>query len=241
MRVDADLFAFGATIPVVVGSWGLAGGLRRLSDRRAQLVRSFAGGVGLSFVILDLFVELAATGEGPVHDVLRVGPQPIHTIAFLLLAGTVVWFVANTVGARFSETWTSYLVAVAPRLAYGAFVGAALLEEEHEGEWPYLLFGVAVILHLAVSEYRLCAAFPREHHGILRAIVMLTPLIGGLAWVAIEAHEGMFHAVLAIVAGATLLSIFREEMPSPGATRVGALIAGVIVFGALVQLRWWQH
>jgi len=240
MRVDADLFAFGATIPVVVGSWGLAGGLRRLSDGRAQLVRSFAGGVGLSFVILDLFVELEATGEGPVHDVLRVGPEPIHTIAFLLLAGTVLWFVANTVGARFSETWTSYLVAVTPRLAYGVFAGAAILEEEHEGEWPYLLFAFAVVLHLAVSEYRLCAAFPREHRGILRAVGMLTPLIGGLAWVGVEAHEGLFHAVLAVVAGATLLSIFREDMPSPGSTRIGALLAGVITFGALVQLRWWH-
>ncbi len=52
------------------------------------------------------------------------------------------------------------------------------------------------------------------------------------------AAKQLTYDYLVLATGATLLGIFREEIPAPQYARVPAFLAGVAVFGVVIQLRW---
>ena len=118
----AAFAAASGTLVLVAGVWLVSRALRRASTANERLVASFAGGVSLAFVLLDLFVELFQATAHELH--VRAGPEPEHTIAVLILAGAVGAFAANVYAGR-SRTHV-YAVAVVPHVIYCGLIGAAL-------------------------------------------------------------------------------------------------------------------
>jgi uncharacterized membrane protein YfcA len=218
----------------------VARALARVSASRERLAESFAGGVSLAFVLLDLFVELVAGAADESHPVVRAGPEPVHTIAMLILLGAAVTFSADVYGARRAEGWGTYGVVLAPHAVYGALVGASLVEELHENARAFAVFWLAMALHLGVLERHTRARLPREHRGARRALSVAAPAVGAVVWVLAAPPPTVFHLLLALVAGATILEIFREEIPATREVRVGAFLGGVVASGVLVQARWWM-
>jgi hypothetical protein len=235
----AGIAALAAAVLLVVGRELVARALTHASNAREKLVASFAGGVSLAFVLLELFVELAEGTGHDLHHVIRAGPEPVHTTALLILAGTIVVFAAHVYDSRHDESWRSYTVAATPQALYGALVGAAIDAEVHESWRGSAVLWLAMLLHLGVADYRLAIRFPREHRGVGRFLVVGAPLAGEAVWILAAPTHGTFQLVLALVAGATILSIFREELPRASEVRMDAFLAGIVVFGGLVQARWW--
>ncbi len=223
------------TLVLVAGVWLLSRALRRASANNEQLVASFAGGVSLSFVMLDLFVELFQAAGHDLH--VRAGPEPEHTIALLILVGAAGALAANVYAGR--RRSHAYAVAVIPFIAYGTLVGAALEEELHEGVGAFVIFALAMMLHFGVAEHGLDHAFPNEHRGVVRVVTIVAPLVGATVSALIEPSLTSAHEIIAVIAGATILSIFRDEIPSPSDAKLRAFFAGVVAFGALVYARWW--
>jgi hypothetical protein len=235
-HAEVDGAVVATTALLGAGTLAVARALTRISVDRERLVASFAGGVSLAFVLLELFVELV---EGAAHDLsLRAGPEPVHTIATLILVGASVAFAANLYGERHRESWKSYGIAVFPQVLYRALVGAALDEELRTNPRAFVVFWVAMVLHLGVAEHRLDVTYPAEHKGPWRVLGAVAPLVGVAVWARTDPSMATFHVLLAIVAGATILSIFREEIPTAREVRVVAFFTGVAIFGALIQARW---
>jgi len=232
-----DLLAIAAALLLVFVAMGAARLLGRVPPSRAQGVSSFAGGVSLSFVLLELFVELAEGSSEEIHHILRAGPEPVHTIALLMLAGAVATFAGHVYVARYAERPHGYLLILAPNAAYSALVGAALVEEGHESFRGFVVFWLAMAVHLGIVHHRFAKEFPQDvRHA---RVVLGAGLLGGaIVWAVIGPPAGIFHLLLAVVAGSTLLGIFREEIPAPQYARVPAFLAGAAVFGAIIQLRW---
>jgi hypothetical protein len=231
----AALAAALGTLVLVAGVWSVARALRRASAKNEKLVASFVGGVSLTFVVLDLFVELFQASTHELH--VRAGPEPEHTIAMLILAGAAAGLAANVYAGR--RRSHAYAVAVVPFILYATLVGAALEEELHEGVGAFVIFALAMMLHFGVAEHGLDHAFPDEHRGLTRVVTIFAPLIGATASALIEPSLTSAHEIVAVIAGATILSIFREEIPSPADVKLRAFFAGVVAFGALVYARWW--
>lgn len=232
------------TIPIAAlllgaGIMALAHFLERLSRERAAVVHSLAGGVSLSFVMLDLFVELAEGSRAEqVHAIFRGGPEPVHTVASLLLIGTFATFaLAAWIERRSGEAGRA--VELVPHVAYGALVGGALVEEAHEGPLPLILFTLAMTLHLGVVEHGLAVRRGDAHALGSRLACAVAIAVGALFWATLEPSTGVFQLVLALVAGATLLQAFRDELPLPRDARLGPMAAGAASFALLQQLRWW--
>lgn len=236
---QTDLVALGGSAALSVGLWLVSNALTRMSLARERLVASFAGGVSLAFVLLELFVELAEGASHALHDVVRVGPEPIHTTALLILAGAVATFAAHVHNARHAESWRSYVLALGPQALYGVLVGAALDGEVHESWRSFSVFLLAMVLHLGVTEHRLAAQFPGEHRGPWRAVALGAPLVGALFWIVGAPGHAWLQVLLALVAGATIPSVFREEIPPARDVRIGVLFSGITLFGLLVEVRWW--
>ncbi|HSQ62178.1 MAG TPA: hypothetical protein VLM85_03150 [Polyangiaceae bacterium] len=231
------ILAIAAALLLVIVAMGASRLLGRVSASRAQIVSSFAGGVSLSFVLLELFVELLEGSSEEVHHILRAGPEPVHTIALLMLAGAAATFAGHVYVERYAERPHGYLLVLTPNTAYSALVGAALVEEAHESVRGFVVFWLAMAIHLGIVHHRFAKEFPSEV-GHARGVLAASLLAGAIVWAVVGPPVGVFHLLLAVVAGSTLLGIFREEIPAPQYARVPAFLAGVAVFGAIIQLRW---
>jgi hypothetical protein len=232
----AEIVAAIGTVLLVVGLMLVARALTHVSEANERLVASFAGGVSLAFVLLDLFVELV---EGTAHELhVRAGPESVHTIAVLILAGAALAFAANVLGMK--RRAHSHAIALVPQILYRALIGAALEEELHEGKRAFALFWLAMVLHLGIAEHTLDRRYPERHRGVWRVLGAVSPILGAGIAAAAKPSLATTHEILAVVAGATILSIFEEEIPSPAEVKLGAFFGGLLAFGALVQARWWM-
>jgi hypothetical protein len=231
-----SVLAITAAVALALGVYVVARLLDHASSRRANVVRSLAGGVTVAFVVLDLFVELAE-GSPEVHELVRGGPEPIHTTAVLLLVGMVATFVTAAVVAHRGRR--RHVVELAPHLGYSLLVGGALVEEAHEGPFALALFWLVITIHLAVVDHGFGHRFHLEHRRWTTLARAIAIVVGALVWQVAAPPAGVFHVVLALVAGGTLLMAFRDEIPSPEEAHVGALVAGAALFTVLQQVRWW--
>lgn len=239
MSAPNDAIAITAGALLAGASALVARALGKLSARRKRIVASFAGGVSIAFVLLELFVELVEGAVEDLHHVFRAGPQPIHTMAVLMLVGTVIAFFASSYAETHKETRVTYRLSIAPRIAYGALVGAALDGQIHESFHAFAVFWIAMSLHLGVTAYHVDEVFPNEHRGLWRGLSIAAPAIGALAWAAGSPPSGMFHFLLALVAGATTLGIWRDEIPDARDVGIVSFFVGLISFSALIQAHWW--
>lgn len=232
------LLGLGGAVVLAAATVGIARVLARGSRRREELVLSFVAGVGVTFVVLELFVELAG-GEADVHDIVRLAPEPLQTVSLVFLGGLVLFFFAHVRASRAGDTVRAYVVAAVPQIAFAAIVGAALVEEGDEDARSFALFLGAMSLHLGAVEHGLEHSFAREHRGLARAIFAAAPIFGAIGASLVHVSPAAFQLLLALIAGSVLFVALREEIPEPTETRLGAFLAGVIVYGALIKLRWW--
>jgi hypothetical protein len=233
---NAMALAVLASVVLALGVYVFARLLDHASSRRANIVHSLAGGITVAFVMLDLFVELAE-GSDEAHAIVRGGPEPVHTTAVLLLVGMIATFVTAAFVAHRGKK--RYAVELAPHLGYSLLVGAALVEEAHEGTFALALFFIVITIHLAVVDHGFSHRFHVEHRRWTTFARAIAIVVGALVWHVVAPPIGVFHIVLALVAGGTLLMAFRDEIPSPEEANVGALVAGAAIFTLLQQVRWW--
>jgi hypothetical protein len=230
------LVAIAAAVALALSVYVFARLLDHASARRANIVHSLAGGVTVSFVMLDLFVELAE-GSGEAHAIVRGGPEPVHTTAVLLLVGMIATFVTAAFVAHRGAT--HHAVELAPHLGYSILVGGALVEEAHEGWFAFALFWIVITIHLGVVDHGFSHRFRVQHRRLTTFARAIAIVVGALVWHLVAPPIGVFHIVLALVAGGTLLLAFRDEIPAPEEANVGALVAGAAAFALLQQVRWW--
>ena len=218
----------------------LARALDRASRSQAAVVQSFAGGFSLAFVLLDLFVDLAeGTTSEQLHTIVRAGPEPIHTTAMLLLVGTLGTFLTAALVSHRDGPSRRHAAEIIPHFGYSTLIGAALVEEAREGLVAVALFWIAMAAHLAVIDHGFFVRFDRFHGAWSRLGCAAALLVGGIAWELLAPPLAVFHVVLAVVGGSTLLLAFRDEMPSPKTARAGAILAGAATFTLIEQVRWW--
>ena len=226
-------FALAAAVP-------LGRTLSRWTERRLHAAQSFAGGVSLAYVILDLMVELTDGGSKAVHAAVPIGPTQERSLFALVLVGATLWHVAAALATRAGGRGHGprYLTYALPQAAYRAVVGGALVLEGEHGRTPLVFFALPMLLHLTVLESRIHREFPSEHTGIVRWVLALAPGVTATAWTLLRLPEAPLFVALALVAGSTVVQIIQTELPWPDLIRLGPFLAGVGIYAALVAARW---
>lgn len=201
---------------------------------------SLAGGVSLSYVLLHLLLELVESGRGAIHGVLPLGPSPLQSLLFVLLAALVGFFLLHDAADRRPGSRRAESLLVLPYVLYNAVVGGALLgEESHEGPLNLFLFIVALGLHMMVNDYLLTQQLAPERRRAWRVVLAAAPVLGCLAWLLSSVSSDVFYVLLAVIVGSNVLTVLRRELPSPEDTRVGAFLAGAGLVAGVTLLQWW--
>lgn len=218
----------------------LAQRLRGLSYAPRHAWLSFAGGVPLAFVFLELLPALAegaeeATERGLAHDL----PYLVALAGFALFYGMerAARKVPDTPEGRERATFAVMTIVYALLNTVAAYL---LVAEERA--WPgLLLFALALALKLFVADRALFERHQQAYDRVGRWVLLASFLAGAALGHITELPEIGMRSLQAALAGAIILVVVKEELPSEREARWRAFLAGVATFAALfLAARAWS-
>ncbi|HEY0848093.1 MAG TPA: hypothetical protein VGE12_22190 [Noviherbaspirillum sp.] len=223
---------------VLAGSYALAPAITRLPERYLAFLESFSGGAGLAYVLLYLLFELAKYGAPKIHALLPLGPEPLETLFILLLIALSTMYLLQVHLAKSPGLQDDYLGFVVLFLVYNFLAGAGVVEEAHVGLLNLGFYVTALGLHLLFNDLFLLHLHSGAHHWRWRVALAAMPVIGCALAVGFALPEGALYGILALIAGSTIITVVRHELPRPASFRSGAFVAGVILYAALIIATW---
>ncbi len=224
----------------------VAGMLRFLDGYPRSIWLSFAGGVSVAYVFVQLLPELNK-GQEAVAEAVGEGLAFLeHHVYLLALLGLAVFYGLEraatssrrrrrAAGAEDTPSAGVFWLHVASFAAYNALIGYLLHQRaEESGRLALALFAVAMGLHFVVNDYGL-----REHHKedyarVGRWVLAAALVVGWAIALAGEISEAALAILLAFLAGGVILNVLKEELPEERESRFWAFALGAAVYAALL-------
>jgi hypothetical protein len=198
---------------------------------RETAVRSFGGGMALTYVFVLLLPELDRA-----HALLG---RKIFVVA---LASLLVYYAIGehlhrSRARAAGRTRGQYRVSMLQLWVYNWLIFYSTPLEFQEFGLRALAVAMALVLHLVHADYDIGMNFPQEFDRSGRYILSVAPLVGWASAVATtKESESVGDIFVAILAGTLLYNVFKEELPAEGQSRFGWFFAGVVLFFASVLL-----
>lgn len=235
--MDERLAAFAGSL-ALAGAHALAPLVMRLPQRHLARLHSFSGGAGLAYVFLYLLYELARFGAPMIHAVLPLGPEPLETLFILLLAALLANYLLQVRLQATPSTVDDYIGFATSFLVYNFLAGCGLVEEASGGALNLVFYVAALGLHLLFNDLFLAHLGAATHHWRWRAALAAMPAIGCALAAAGAVPAGVQYAMLAVIAGGTVINVLRHELPSPESVLVAPFVAGALVYAGLIFITW---
>lgn len=250
--MDVPLPAGLAALAVLVAAHLFGRRLTRSGFGPRSVWLSVGGGVAVAYVFVHLLPELAAgqrTVEAALGGVLGFVERHVYLIA---LFGLVAFYGLERAARggrgddgqkegeedseKDGEGDAVFWLHVAVFALYNFIVGYLLLHRDEPGMGNLVFFTLAMALHFMVNDHALA-----EHHGDLyhrrgRWILSAAIVLGCVSanWLPVS-HAGA-AVLLALVGGATILNVLKEELPAEQRSRFWAFAAGAFGYAALLLL-----
>lgn len=189
---------------------------------------STAGGVSIAYVFVHLLPELGHfSRETELHAALYVAA----------LAGFVGFYGIEAHIRRTSNEDAAFRLHLATYAGYNVVVGYLLDAQAREEELAGLLFyAFALSLHLVINDRALAERYGKRHAGggrLTLAGAVSTGVVLGAFFDLPEAAVAVFFALLA---GSTVLTVIKEELPQERQSRLSAFAGGAGLYAALLLL-----
>ncbi|MDT0166682.1 hypothetical protein Q9R32_14080 [Actinotalea sp. AC32] len=221
--------------------------VRALVGGHERAVVSAAGGISVAYVFLHLLPEVAA-GAGLLGESLEglVAHVPLREIAVFVvaLAGFTVFYLAERYAAHrgssrhggSADTSTSaFVVHLGAFAVYNVAVAYTLPERVGSDAVGAAVFTAAIAVHVLVVDRGLAERYPRRYGHVGRFVLAGALLLGWVAaGVAAPTSSLTVALMTAVVAGSVLLTVFQEELPEAGRSRVGPFLVGLGGYAVLL-------
>ena len=239
------------------GVHGLAHRMSFLHHTPRSSWLSFAGGMSLSYVFLHLLPEI---GHGQT-ELSHEGETPLFGFGLyaVALGGLLIVYLLERLLAEDREAGRGDLdpedatdagptdpgeldTAATPTFwlhlanfaVYNAIVGILLVVRIDETRAGLALFALAMGLHILVSDHGLNADFQQAWRRIGRWVLVGAVLSGLAIGYAAPPDPAWLDIITAFLGGSVILHVLKEELPENRRSRVKPLLAGVLLFAALV-------
>ncbi|HEX8618222.1 MAG TPA: hypothetical protein VF911_11605, partial [Thermoanaerobaculia bacterium] len=114
---------------------------------------------------------------------------------------------------------------------YNAIIGYSLAAGEHES---LLLFSIAMGLHFVITDAGLRHSHRRAYDRVGRWIVSGSIIAGCAIGTTFELPAAATTIALALLGGAIILNVLKEELPEERQSRILPFVAGAAAYGALL-------
>lgn len=208
---------------------------------------SAAGGASVAYVFLHLLPELEA-GQGALRE--RIGLE--HPVYLLALAGLVGFYGLERhvkVAQRRTDSATGgeapteggksvpegvFWLHVASFAGYNLLIGYLLLHREDHTETGFWLYVLAMGLHFLVNDYGLRQDHRRDYHHRARWVLAAAIVAGWALGLFVTIPEAGVIALTALLGGAVVLNVLKEELPEERESQFSAFLLGAASYATLL-------
>lgn len=213
-----------------------------LSGMPRSVWLSAAGGVSVAYVFLHILPELAAHQRQILEHLggARFATLIESHVYLLALAGLTIFYGLDRM-MLLSDRENSehppgiFWTHLGSFAVYNVVIGY-LLVQRGGGLSGLLLFGFALGVHFLINDQAL-----RGHHGELyrrrgKWLLAAAPLLGWTLGVTQPVGQLWVSGLFALLAGAIVLNVLKEELPRERESRFSAFVAGAAGYAALLLL-----
>lgn len=206
---------------------------------------SFAGGVSVGYVFLEIFPELSHAQTEIEHSAIGMVAYLEKHVYLLALLGLLVFYGLDVLALssrrhnrqKHDVDRTSarvFQIHIAFFAVLNIVFGYLLQDLGEHGLFQCLLFFAAAALHFFIIDRNL-----REHHRhsydrVGRWILMATILIGTAIAQVQHFNEATISLVWSFLAGSIILTILKHELPDERQSCFWSFVGGIAVFSGLI-------
>lgn len=205
---------------------------------------SFAGGVSLGYVFLEIFPELSHAQEELAHSEAAFLGYLENHIYILSLLGLIVFYSLDKIALKTNAStnnakngslffWIHLLVFA----AFNGILGYLLQDLAQHSVLSCVLLFVALALHLFIVDESL-----REHHKVPydrigRWLLVGAVIVGMVIGQGLHLNEAAISLVWSFLAGSIILNVLNRELPAEKDTCLFSFLTGSLLFFILLNLR----
>ena len=233
-------YASAAAAVALVAVHVLAGRLDFLDRMPRSRWLSAAGGVSVAYVFVHLLPELGRRRE----ELARGGVGEGLIVYACALAGLVLYYaLEHAVRKRRESSGKSaesdddsvradgiFWLHIASFALYNAVIGHMLTSNPESLFW----FSIGLALHFVVTDHGLSHHHHAAYDRIGRWVVSAGILAGWGVGVAFELPHTVTTIAIAILAGAIVLNVMKEELPKERESRMVPFVGGAAAYAALL-------
>lgn len=208
---------------------------------------SFAGGVSIGYVFLEIFPELSHAQEAVEHSSIPFVAYLENHVYLIALLGLLAFYgldILALTSRRLNRSENGsdhaspavFWIHITAFAVLNAIFGYLLQDVSEHSLVECALFFTAVALHFFIIDHNL-----REHHKVNYERVgrwLLTGAImaGAIAGQATHFNEAAISIVWSFLAGSIILNILKRELPDEQKSCFGSFISGAAIYAVLLLL-----
>jgi hypothetical protein len=208
---------------------------------------SFAGGVSLSYVFLEVLPELGHIQVELEHEGFPVLIYLENHVYILALAGLLVFYGLDILAVQSRAHNRSnqdqdrasihiFWIHIFFFVLLNMVLGYLLQDVSNHSLWTCILFFCAIALHFYIIDFSL-----REHHQDLydrqgRWFLTGAILLGAILGQAIHLEAPIVSIIWSFLAGTIILNVLKHELPESRQTCYSSFTLGAGVYMALILL-----
>ena len=208
---------------------------------------SFAGGVSLSYVFLEIFPELSHTQEELQHsDIILV--QYLENHAYILaLIGLLVFYGLDLLAFRVKSHQQStstiednnsafFWIHLSGFALLNIILGYLLQDLSEHSLLACILFFLSIALHFFIIDENLRehqqSLYDKQGRWFLVAAIVFGAVIGHIA----HLNEALIAILWSFLAGSMILNVLKRELPDENTTCFKSFIVGSVLFATLLLI-----
>ena len=206
---------------------------------------SFAGGVSLGYVFLEIFPELSHIQEELQHSEILMIQFLENHVYIMALIGLIVFYGLNFLALRTKSLKQStseveqdssaiFWIHISAFAILNFIIGYLMQDLSEHSLIACILFFIAVALHFFIMDDNLRehqqSLYDKQGRWFLVGAIILGTSIGQVA----HLNEAAIGLVWSFLAGSIILNVLKRELPDEKETCFGSFIVGAILFTVLL-------
>ena len=219
---------------------------RHLPQKGKNFV-SFAGGVSVAYVFLDMLPNLVEYNK-PIGEFLIgndwLTPFTELSIYIVALVGFLIYYGLDLVAERYQvqrhDARIVYRLHLLMFCLYNVLITHTMSLRALSGLTYVGLFTFAMALHFVLTDRKFYRLYPSQFNPVGRAALLFSLFLGWLLSVIFDPARVLFIAfMVAFLAGSILLNVFREELPKRNLASFRWFVLGSVLIGVILLLQTW--
>ena len=226
-------YAFYAFISIMIFSLVhlCAERVRGFEEQTGGRFLSFAGGVAIAYVFVDLLPKLSKSDQIVREALQGVFPQVEKHVYIMALIGFLFYFAVDR-GQFLLKERGSYWLSILSYALFNFLIGYAVVDKDDPEVRPLALFTFAIALHYFTIDYSLGkqASYGTKEKWALVVCLFL----GWCAGLGKAIPPTAIALVSAFIGGGMIMNVTRHELPKQSSNSLNAFILSALFYTAVL-------